>query len=365
VPRLKHVPHVDSVTLELDSYDDLLSNAELDSRERFLKMLGPIRRYLERPNVYNVNVNEGDEGRIFVEAAGGKFEAPETMLRSEREALIGNIAGKRFAVVDRLHARLAADMPHGFDVRVQAFCPPISDWSLMLRKHAARVITLDEYEGDDKQPLAPTAEATQPLDHGKGTAALRAAIARHDNILIAGRPNAGKTTMLNACLRESARMQPDARLVVIQDRKELKPSHRDCIQIMARVEQARYESAGRIDRYEYEFSDALEDALRTGFDILAWGELRDPRSALALLMALNTGARGLATTLHADSALDALYRLEDLLHVAGALPKRQMITRFVHLIVFMEMDASANRRIGDVQRVSGVDASGDYILGRV
>jgi type IV secretion system protein TrbB len=104
-------------------------------------------------------------------------------------------------------------------------------------------------------------------------------------------------------------------------------------------------------------------ALRTGFDILAWGELRDPRSALALLMALNTGARGLATTLHADSALDALYRLEDLLHVAGALPPRKMITRFVDLVVFMEMDAAGNRRIGDMQSVIGVDTNGDYILG--
>jgi Flp pilus assembly CpaF family ATPase len=345
-------------SVNLDEYDYLLRDAAADSRDRFLKMLGPIRQYLERDDVYNVNVNEGEHGRIFVESAGGKFEAPETMPRADREALIGNIAGKTHATIDRLHARLAADMPHRFDVRVQAFCPPVSDWSIMLRKHAARVIPLEDYvsepsiaKGNEKPPCS-----------SRGVAAIRDAIVRQDNIIIAGRPNAGKTTQLNAILGAAAAARPSSRLVVIQDRRELKPSHLDCIQIFTRVEQARYESGGRIDRYEYDFSDALEDALRTGFDMLAWGELRDPRSAVALLMALNTGARGLATTLHSDSALDALYRLEDLLRAGQALPLRSMIVRFVDLIVYMHMGEDGRRSIGDVQRVMGVDASGDYIL---
>jgi Flp pilus assembly CpaF family ATPase len=343
---------------ELDEYDYLLREAAIDSRDRFLKMLGPIRQYLERPDVYNVNVNEGDHGRIFVESAGGKFEAPETMTRADREALVGNIAGKTHATVDRLHARLAADMPHGFDVRIQAFCPPVSDWPIMLRKHAARVIPLEDYAF---APAIAKGDA-KPACSSRGIAAIRDAIARQDNIIIAGRPNAGKTTQLNAILGAAATARPSSRLVVIQDRRELKPSHLDCIQIFTRVEQARYESGGRIDRYEYDFSDALEDALRTGFDMLAWGELRDPPSAVALLMALNTGARGLATTLHSDSALDALYRLEDLLRAGQALPLRSMIVRFVDLVVYMHMDEDGRRSIGDVQRVMGVDTGGDYIL---
>jgi type IV secretion system protein VirB11 len=79
-------------------------------------------------------------------------------------------------------------------------------------------------------------------------------------------------------------------------------------------------------------------------------------------MALNTGARGLATTLHSDSALDALYRLEDLLRAGKSLPLWSMIVRFVDLVVYMHMAEDGRRSIGDVQRVMGVNAAGDYIL---
>jgi hypothetical protein len=44
-----------------------------------------------------------------------------------------------------MQSELSADMPHGYDVRVHALCPPASDWLLMLRVHAVRVYTLDEY----------------------------------------------------------------------------------------------------------------------------------------------------------------------------------------------------------------------------
>ena len=301
----------------------------------------------------------------FVEhAARGKFMAPETMPTASREALIGNMANREQRAVDRWHSRLACDMPY-FDVRVQAFCPPVANWPLMLRKHAARVYTFKDYEKSGQLTPAATGNFTGSIAASPSPsirAALSAAIELQDNIIIAGRPNAGKTTFLNACLHEAARVRPLARLVVVQDRKELKASHRDCLYLMARVEQVHHEVNGTISRYEYDFSDVLEDALRTGFDMLAWGELRDARSACGLLMALNTGVRGLATTLHADSAVDALSRLEDLLRVANALPSRRMIARFVNTIVFMRMDDNGYRHVAEVVRVAGVDNSDAYVL---
>ncbi len=344
----------------VDEYDDVLAAAAQDSRERFLKQLGPIRQYLERDDVYNVNVNEGDEGLIFVEAASGKFEAPETMSRAQRESLIGRIATESRTVINELRASLAADMPYGFNVRVQAFCPPISDWPIMLRKHAVRRFTFDDYS------IRPTEAyvSEKPACSARGIDAIRAAILRGDNTIISGRPNGGKSTLLGAYMDAAAATRPHARLVSIQDRKELKKSHRDSINLLALVEQARFESAGHLDRYEYSFNNALRDALRTGFDMLVWGELRDGDSARSLLAALNTGARGLATTLHADSAVETLSRLEVLLEMSdhGLIRKRRMITRFVDLIIFMYMDEYGRRSIGDIQRVMGVDAEGEYVL---
>ena len=330
-----------------DERDRIERAAAHDSRERFLKLLGPLRKYLERADVYNINVNGGDGGRIFVEATDGKFEAPETMSRADREALITNIATKCDTAIGKWMSRLSADMPHGFDVRVQAFCPPADDWTLMLRSHAVRVFTLDEY-------------VTRGWMSETHCAAVRAAVARGDNIGVVGRPGAGKTTFLNAVLDEAARARPRARLAVIQDRKELKPSHADHISILAGIEQAQYEN-GRLHRYTYEFEHALKDALRTDYDIIAVGELRDEKSARTLLNALNTGVRGCASTWHADSALDGLYRLEDLLS-GGFVPPRRMIARFVDAIVFMTMTEDRQRAVGDVVFNIGVNGADDYCM---
>jgi Flp pilus assembly CpaF family ATPase len=337
---------------DLDDYDYLLRDAAADSRDRFLKMLGPIRQYLERDDVYNVNVNEGDEGSIFVETAGGKFKAPETMPRADREALIGNIAGKTNAAIDRLHAGLAADMPHGFDVRVQAFCPPKADWPIMLRPHASEVIGLSR----QKVKFNPGRTRIKPPCPARGIDAIRASVARGEMIGIVGEPGSGKTTLMGGILEEAARIRPDARLVVVQDRHELKPSHRDCIQLFAEIEQKRYDGTP----YEYTFEDALKDAVRTGFNILVLGELRSGPAAAAMVQAFNTGSRGGVGTWHASSALGGLYKLEYLLRIGGVPPIREMIVEAVDLLVYMY-----EKDIADIQRVMGVDAAGEYVLERV
>lgn len=329
-----------------DERDRIERDAALDSRERFLKLLGPLRQYLERADVYNVNVNGGDDGRIFVETTEGKLEASETMSRAEREALITNIATKCETAIGKWMSRLSADMPHGFDVRVQAFCPPADDWTLMLRSHAVRVFTLDEY-------------VTQGWMTVPRYEAVSAAVMRGDNIGVVGRLGSGKTTFLNALLAEGAKARPLARLAIIQDRREVKASHADQISILAGIEQAGYEN-GRLHRYTYEFEHALRDALRTDYDMIAVGELRDAKSARTLLNALNTGVRGCVGTWHANSALDGLYRLEDLLRSGGFVPPRRMITRFVDMIVCMTMTEDRKRAVGDVIFDLDVDAAGDY-----
>jgi Flp pilus assembly CpaF family ATPase len=336
-----------------DDYAELQAATAAISRTNFDALLGPLRAYLDDPLTYNVNLNA--DGAIFVEhAERGKFRAPETMERAAREALIGNLANRNGRAVDSLHSRLDCDLPY-YRVRVQAFAPPVADWPLMLRAHARRVYALEEHHA------APTSRqaSVDVLEPARGPLeAVREAIRRRDNILVSGRPGAGKTTYLNALLREAALLaRPHERLVVIEDRPELQPSHADTLALLARVEQAAPD--GR--RYAYSFADVLADALRTDFDALVWGELRTGESAQGLLLAANTGVRGIMATIHADSAADTLQRVEDLVRLAGAPAIRRTIARFVQLVVHLEMTPDRSQRyVSEVVRVLGVDDRGEY-----
>jgi Flp pilus assembly CpaF family ATPase len=337
-----------------DDYAELQAAAAAISRTNFDALLGPLRAYLDDPLTYNVNVNP--DGAIFVEhAERGKFRAPETMDRAAREALIGNLANRNGRAVDSLHSRLDCDLPY-YRVRVQAFAPPVADWPLMLRAHARRVYALEEHHA------APTPSQREALllEPARGPLeAVREAIRRRDNILVSGRPGAGKTTYLNALLREAAIARPHERLVVIEDLRELQPSHADGIALLARVDQA--EPDGR--RYKYSFADVLADALRTDFDALVWGELRTGESAQGLLLAANTGVHGIMSTLHADSAIDTLQRVEDLLRLAGVPPIRRTIARFVQVVVHLEMTPDRSHRyVSEVVRILGVDERDEYQL---
>ncbi|MGP6157910.1 MAG: ATPase, T2SS/T4P/T4SS family [Vulcanimicrobiaceae bacterium] len=330
--------------------------------------MGPIKQYLERETVYNVNCNQDD--RIFVEERGrGKYEAPETMTELEREALTGILANEtKTGPISRLSSRLAFDLPHGYNGRGQAFCSPVgSHWPLMLRNHSTQIIPWDSYAIDDDDEgedngLAPIRAAT-------AQEAVREAIRRQWNIVIAGRMNAGKSTLLSSLLAEAAIVRPAARLVVVQDRDELRVSHRDHVKLFARVPQKRYEHDGTASLYTYDFPDLLEDVLRTSADAIAWGELRDSLSAVGLLLACNTGIRGIMNTVHSNGVLDTLHRIEELVETAPGVnftqTPRKMIARLVNMVVYMVYDETTRtRKVGAVRAIRGLK-DGEYVLDRV
>jgi type IV secretion system protein TrbB len=91
---------------------------------------------------------------------------------------------------------------------VQAFTEPLGDpWTIMLRRHAARVMTLDEYVAERRM-------TQQQRD------AIAEAVRLKKNTLIGGVLNSGKTTALNALDAESARLWPAARTAYVQDRRD-------------------------------------------------------------------------------------------------------------------------------------------------
>jgi Flp pilus assembly CpaF family ATPase len=346
-------------TEPLSDYARQLATTQAISRVNFDVALGPLKAILDDPTTQDISVNP--DGHIWVSRGGqAKVRAPEIMPSAARQTLIGMLANRQARTVDRLHSRLEADLPY-YDVRVQGFAPPIADWPICLRCHSTNVRPLRSNPTMFAKTAVITDHATTEAAPEGYLGALEAAIARGDNIAIVGRPGAGKTTLLNSVLHESARLRPTARLVTVEDRHELRASHADALQLYARVEQAKHDGT----RFEYGFVDILSDVLRTSLDVLAFGELRDGESALALLMALNCGTSGFAFTLHANSAFDALSRLEDLIRLAKAPVIRRTIARFVNTIVYLEMDENRNRSIAGMVRVLGVDENDEYIVNRI
>jgi pilus assembly protein CpaF len=152
------------------------------------------------------------------------------------------------------------------------------------------------------------------------------AIKEKKNILISGGTGAGKTTLLNSLTKL---IHPDQIIVTLEDTYELKLSQKHVKRLLTRE--------GALDgRGKVTFRMLLKNALRMNPDRLIMGEVRD-ESAYDLLHALNIGHRGSLSTIHANSTLDALWRLETLA-LAGAprmplLAIKRQIARVIDVLI--------------------------------
>jgi type IV secretion system protein VirB11 len=107
-------------------------------------------------------------------------------------------------------------------------------------------------------------------------------------------------------------------------------------------------------------ANLVRSTLRLRPDRIVVGEVRGAE-ALDMLKAWNTGHPGGIATVHANSALSALYRLEQLVQEAVVVVPRALIAEAIDLIVFIEGRGTV-RRIGSVARLSDVASQGGYAL---
>ena len=335
--------------------------------ERYYSYLGPLKKYLDDPGVRNIHLNAN--GTIFVEKAGvGKFKAEETTTAKFRSSLICYIAGRQYGrVMDSLHSRLQAELPI-YGCRVQAFAPPIVEgWAAIIRVPDKSSIDLNSYrpqvhlgKKSRNRKIRPLAE--DPID------AMFEAIASGANCVTVGPVNSGKSRLLNSMLNAKSKVHPNYRAVVIQDRQEVfADGFEDRLEIMARVTQAHHESNGVVTRYTYEFTDALEDALRSNGDFLVQNEVRDERSMFGLIMAVNTGTDGLMTTMHSNTLDEMQERMEALcaLYGVGSVSP-SMIASLFNLYAFMDYDPQTrDRALADLRWQDGINAHGRFTLTRI
>lgn len=172
-------------------------------------------------------------------------------------------------------------------------------------------------------------------------------VSRGANLLIAGGTGAGKTSLLS-CLLEF--VSPNQRITVIEETTEIYADHPHLLHLEARPPTP--DGKGEVT-----LQALVKNALRMRPDRLILGECRGPE-AFDMLHAMNTGHRGALGTIHANSALDALKRLEGLATLTGfGVPMRTLkewVAAAIHGVVFMQKRGDS-RQVSEIISVNGLE----------
>jgi len=304
-------------------------------------LLAPLAAWLERPDVTDIYVNRAQE--LWVETLGGEIEmhACPALTEPVLARLSRQIAAASAQGISREHPLLAASLPDGS--RVQVVAPPATraGHALAIRRHVAASPSIDDYEADGAFEMASTTPVDldrerllTPVAPADVRVTLREAVRGKRNLLISGGTSTGKTTFLNALLRE---IPPHERLLLIEDTPELELTHRNAIGLLA--------ARSALGEADVRAEDLLIAALRMRPDRIILGELRGTE-ALTFLRAINTGHPGSMTTIHADSPLRAIEQLALLVLQAGSRLSRDDVRHYVResIDVFVQLEREAGRR---------------------
>jgi pilus assembly protein CpaF len=172
------------------------------------------------------------------------------------------------------------------------------------------------------------------------------------NILISGGTGTGKTTILNVL---SSFIPNDERIITIEDSAELQLQQEHIVRLETRP--PNLEGMGEITQ-----RDLVRNALRMRPDRIILGEVRQGE-ALDMLQAMNTGHDGSLATIHANSARDALTRLETMVSMAGLnIPDkaiRHQIASAIDVVVQLARLSDGSRKMMGVHEIVGME--GDMI----
>lgn len=277
-------------------------------RSALTRALGPsIAEALDADDVVEAMVNA--DGRVWLDRVGSGLCATGHVLSpQDREAAIRLLAHEAGDTVGEDRPALQTILPDSA-ARVQALLPPLVEAPVLtIRKRPGRIYTLGDYVE------AGIATETQ-------REMIAAAVRERRNIVVAGGTGSGKTTLLNALLAEDALR--GARVIILEDTAELQCASSNAVQLLTK----------RTDP-PVTMRDLVQMTLRLRPDRIVVGEVRDG-AALEVLKAWNTGHPGGLLTLHANSAADALMRLEDLCMEARMTAPKRLIASAVDLVVFI------------------------------
>lgn len=296
------------------------------SFEVIIPFLKPIEQLLQSKTISEIMVNP--DGSVWMEEKGRIEQVPEG--RFEEGALLTGLE----VIANRFGKKLDADspilnlrLPDGS--RMAALIPPVVNPQPMMtiRKFTSRDFTMDDLI--ERRML--TSEQGQQLTD---------AVRRGDNLLISGGTGAGKTTLANVI----AGFIPDSdRILILEDVAELYIRKPHVISAEAQLD---------THKSPIGFADLLRAALRHRPDRIIVGEIRG-LEARVFLDALNTGHRGSLSTIHANSAEDALRRLAHLaMRDSGGVWLRDIVEecrRAIHVVAHVVND-NGSRTVSEIVR---------------
>lgn len=296
--------------------------------------LGPLEPLLKDPTINDILVNTHKQ--VYVERFG-KLERTVVRFRDEAHLrkIIERIVSRMGRRVDESCPMVDARLADGS--RVNAIIPPLAiDGSCVsIRKFSKDPLQVTDLV--EKRSLTPEIAEL-----------LRGIVRARLNVLISGGTGCGKTTILNIL---SGFIPATDRIVTIEDAAELQLRQDHVVRLETRP--ANIEGKG-----EYSQRELVKNALRMRPDRIVVGEVRGSE-ALDMLQAMNTGHDGSLTTIHANSARDALTRLETMVAMAGLdLPTkalRHYISSALDVIVQLSRLSDGSRKVMSVQEVSGME----------
>ena len=304
-------------------------SAEEAVARRHLTMLrtamGPeIVAALKDPDVIEVLLNP--DGTLWIDRLGAGRSATGTRLPSDTaERVIRLVAACVGVEAHRGAPIVSAELP-GRGERFEGLLPPIvAAPTFAIRKKAIGIIALERYVSDGI--------LTQAQSNF-----LREAVRARLNIVIAGGPSTGKTTLANALLQEVAATRD--RVIVLEDTVELQCVAEDHVPLRTKP--------GVVS-----MAQLVRSTLRLRPDRIVVGEVRGGE-ALDLLKAWGTGHPGGIATLHAGSAIGALTRLEQLIQEAIDTVPRALIAETLDVLVFID-GRGRERKVRDILRLTGFE----------
>lgn len=300
--------------------------------------LGPLEPLLADHSVSDILVN--GHASVYVERFG-KLQRTDVRFRDDHHLLniIDRIVSSLGRRIDESSPLVDARLKDGS--RVNAIIPPlaIDGPSISIRRFAVDLLNTDS--------LIQVGTLTPAI-----ALLLKAIVRGRLNVLISGGTGSGKTTMLNVL---SSFIPHNERIVTIEDSAELQLQQPHVVRLETRP--SNIEGRGEVSQREL-----VRNSLRMRPDRIVIGEVRGAE-ALDMLTAMNTGHDGSLTTIHANTARDALGRIENMVSMTGATfpikAMRQQIASAIDVVIQLERQEDGKRRVVSVQEINGME--GDII----